>query len=559
MMFRSAFSRLLLACAALQACCLFAFAADAPRVAGKVVNAHGDVPIRHAEVLLRSTSEGHAEYLAASDSGGLFHFDSLPPGEYTVLARKDGYERSRRFTSSAGAGRLLSVGSATAPDDLLIRMLPTAVIEGRVFDLDGDPITSAPVVALVTRHQFGVRHLVPVRTGSTDDRGEFRVYGLPAGEYFLAVTQTKTRERERLRGVNVEDPFSIDAPAFYPGTTDLIKAAPIAVCPGEELRREFPYPVVTTVTVRGRLNAESGHAVISLVPDELESGTVYPSYLAQLDRKRNFMIRNVAPGDYQISATQPGRTPSYAFQSLTVTSGSDVEGIILTPTEPSELSGKLTAEGGSDKAHATQFEIALMPKHAGGGSVQRATAKPGGRFAFPVVVPGEYYVTATPAAATAEWYVAAITLGAQDVLRTGLDARSTLPGADLRIVVAADGATLTGVAVSESDAPFTGAKIVLIPDEARRGQPQFYYSTDADASGRFTVHGIAPGDYDVFAFESYYDPATAALGDEDRASQYPELARSVRLGAGERKDLQLTVIDDRAARRVGSRQCSDVE
>ena len=57
-----------------------------------------------------------------------------------------------------------------------------------VFDEDGEPVAMVNVQALRQSYVRGQKQLAPASSASTNDRGEFRIFGLPPGRYFLSAT-----------------------------------------------------------------------------------------------------------------------------------------------------------------------------------------------------------------------------------------------------------------------------------------------------------------------------------------------------------------------------------
>src|SRR5207247_2155302 len=96
------------------------------------------------------------------------------------------------------------------------------------------------------------------------------------------------------------------------------------------------------------------------------------------------------------------------------------------------------------------------------------------------------------------------------VFDSGFDITSKVPP-PLQIAVSSGAATVTGIVQTSIDnvprKPVAGATIALVPEIRRRQNRALYLSATTDATGRFTIHNIAPGDYKLFAWESI--PATA--------------------------------------------------
>jgi hypothetical protein len=121
--------------------------------------------------------------------------------------------------------------------DLLFRLIPSGVIAGRVLDEDGEPLASVTVSALREVYNEGKRTLATSSALSTNDLGEYRLFGLPPGRYFV----TAVYPHWGRYGGNGDDSDSADAQqqgyakVFYPGTPDAAKAMSIPIKAGEEV------------------------------------------------------------------------------------------------------------------------------------------------------------------------------------------------------------------------------------------------------------------------------------------------------------------------------------
>jgi hypothetical protein len=111
----------------------------------------------------------------------------------------------------------------------------------------------------------------------------------------------------------------------------------------------------------------------------------------------------------------------------------------------------------------------------------------------------------------------------------------------LDLVASANGGVVDGVAVDQKGEPVANAVIVAVPETSLRARVERYRKTVSDQSGRFTLHGIEPGDYTLFAWESvdgeaYYNP--------EFLKSYEGQGTGLRMGEGDRKTMRLEVIPD---------------
>jgi hypothetical protein len=136
-------------------------------------------------------------------------------------------------------------------------MVPWAVISGRITDEDGEPIPNVEVQAV--RHYFneGKRELETEGVAQTNDLGEFRLFGLSKGRYFIRA-QVSEGWRPSLSDSSAGDPGSPPetgyAPVYYPGTSAGSHAAVVDINPGQEVPSvDFTFIPIRTFRIRGRV------------------------------------------------------------------------------------------------------------------------------------------------------------------------------------------------------------------------------------------------------------------------------------------------------------------
>ena len=148
-------------------------------------DASGD-PLSKARVELRG---GPLEpTTTVTETDGKFYFFNLPPGAYEISVRRDGFapaEAGQKWPGGPGVPLQLRVGQPVP--EVTVRMVAAAAISGRVADSNGQPMANAQVQALKSTFQGELRILVPVQQVRTSATGDFRLYGLPAGRYFVNV------------------------------------------------------------------------------------------------------------------------------------------------------------------------------------------------------------------------------------------------------------------------------------------------------------------------------------------------------------------------------------
>ena len=149
------------------------------RLEGRVLSTTGE-PVKSAT--LQIVGRAPNSYSQSSDIDGKFVFDALPPGTYLVIVQKDGFVRN-----TSGPNAQLTLTSGQVMKDLIVKLTPLGVITGHVTNQDGDPITNASLRVLHYTYTGGHKQLTNVGGGGSDDKGNFRIFNLAPGLYYVNV------------------------------------------------------------------------------------------------------------------------------------------------------------------------------------------------------------------------------------------------------------------------------------------------------------------------------------------------------------------------------------
>ena len=156
----------------------------AARLAGRIVADETEAaPVRGAVVVM--TDEIGRSRWTVTDDEGAFRFDELPPGRYVVSASKPPFVAMAHGAARPDRpGVALAVSPGQSISDMLIRLPRGAVVTGTLRDQSGEPLPDVAVTAIRV-DQFGGRSASTVSSSAraTDDRGVYRIYGLPPGKY----------------------------------------------------------------------------------------------------------------------------------------------------------------------------------------------------------------------------------------------------------------------------------------------------------------------------------------------------------------------------------------
>jgi hypothetical protein len=290
------------------------------RIKGRLLTADTGAPVRRAQVRLTGTDI--LPRVMTTDNDGGFEFRDLPAGRFTLNASKSGYVsvgygQTRPFQ----APRPIELGEGQVLEKVEIYMPRGSAIAGRIVDEFGEPIADVTVTAMRSTWSNGRRRLQPVgRAATTNDLGQYRIYGLPPGEYYVSATARGGPEvmmavemavtAVRLGGEpSNEQPRSGYAPTYYPGTPSGQEAQRITLGLGQEITSaDFGLVPVRLARISGVVIGSDGRPVsgtmVTATPRNAGTGTLIigPGHTARTDQNGNFTLNGVPPGDYTLTA-----------------------------------------------------------------------------------------------------------------------------------------------------------------------------------------------------------------------------------------------------------------
>jgi hypothetical protein len=470
---------------------------DRCAVKGTVVNAKTNEPVKRAQVVLsRSGSPGTAPVVALTDRAGQFELANLDPGQYSISASKEGFIPGARRPGDPPA--MLTLASGQTAEGLVFHLPPAAVIAGRVVDEDGDPLMHVHVQALHYVYRDGWRQLMVERDAVTDDQGDYRIPGLAVGRYQVSATYSDPHLADP--GFAASLPAEGYASVYYPGVPDATQATSLQLHEGEERRAvDFRLTPVRTVRVRGRVTpspSRQQEAVFVSLRDEGQPGAPGRQAMAPPSEKGAFEFRGLTPGSYTLLAQAHMEGAQLKAHQLIEVGGSNLDGVDLALRPGVDLKGRVRVENdaGPD-VKLGGLTVRLMADQASPFGGMGLTTAADGSFVFKDLTEGNYrlLVQLLPP----DFYVKAATSGSTDVLEKGLTIAGETPAA-LDVVLSSNTGQVDG-AVTDDDKPAIGATVVLVPMAKRL---DLYQQGATDRNGRFTIRGVAPGSYQIYAWDS---------------------------------------------------------
>jgi hypothetical protein len=551
-------------------------------VEGTVTRSDNNQPVARARVTInlrpgQPGARGAAPIpIVFTDDKGRYTIPALADGGYNMQFAANGYIGQRGQPVTVAGGQ---------PTKANVVLTPAANISGRVRDTAEQPVNSVPVELLrATYDASGKRSFLSEGTVQTNDRGEYRMYWVTPGRYYVLVGNKRDDNpfpgsRYRANGNDIRNS---DATAFYPGVAEMSNARLVDLAPGAEVRGiDVILPAAQrTFSVRGRvidsrtgqaplranvfaetqnegLNSDEGACISPTRPSS-------PSYDAATG---SFEIRDLSPGTYSVvalvvDAPVPGVTGrpearSGAMASVSV-STSDVNGITLSVVPAATIAGRLRTEGEMPQLQLQQngppprVELRTAGTNGlqtlAGALAAHAICSAEGvlladqTFVLHNVMPGEYRVEMRLPLGQLGYFKEA-RLEAADVLNSPL--RVVGPtNSSLEFVLKIGGGTVRGKVVDAQSQPVAGATVLLVPDR-NRFRWDLYRTQASGRDGNWSFPRLAPGDYKVFAWESmnvndWFDPAVMA--------EFEQRGRSLHVTDTSDETIELRALPNRSTR-----------
>jgi len=455
-------------------------------VEGMVLNGGTGDALRRATVTLRRldvprSPTAETRYTATTDTQGKYVINEIDPGTYLLTAERTGFAPARYNTS-------VKLEHGQKSSGLLIMMTPHAVIAGRVLDDEGEPVTGADVQVSALSYATGRKQLTRAGGASTNDLGEYRVFGLAPGKYYLSVSY---RPGQQLPS---GDEYAV---TYYPRTADAGAAVPIGLAAGAQLRNiDVILARTRTVAVRGRVQSEvQGEKkmfMLSIMP-RLAAGITSMSISSRAGGVRpdgSFEIQRVPPGTFNVIVSATIDDKRYSSRAQIQVGSTDVEGVHLTIRQTGMVSGRVHVEG-RDEEQLLGVTVGLRPWESGGvifGASMQSKVPPDGKFVIDGVNIDRYgfYATGLPEG----YYLKSVRTSGVDVLANGYEASGG--AANFDVLLSPNAGTIEGTTTP-------GATVALVPDN--RDRTEYFANVTADQEGHFRFRNVVPGEYKVFAWE----------------------------------------------------------
>jgi len=474
-------------------------------IAGTVIDSASGDPVRKAIVTVTWHGTPRSWATLRTSSDGRFRFENLPAGTYDLRATKTEIGNAVYGANRSGElPGLIRLEDGETRDGLRLRFIRAATISGHVFDSDGDPARGMNVWLMRTTRNLGERVVVNYRNAQSNDRGEYRIFNIDAGTYYVSAAPLAVFPQPEVG-------YEVPVGQFYGGTTDWKSSTPLTIHGGETVSGiDFHLSSAPLVHLRGRIeglpapeqeNAPKPQRGVPMFGFGLQLQIFpvdgvgrQPTIGGRVNNAEQSFEFGAGPaGRYRIEASAERAGKTYAA-SETVDVQPGTGDIVLTMAPAADVQGRLRIEGSVPK-DANRINIGLTQEN--GRRRHNTEAGTDGHFTLKQVPPGEWALNVAPLPRGA--FLKSAMLGDKDVRFSRFEIESG-SGAALEIVVSMHSAKIFGE-VEAAGGSAKRAGILVAPAGQNHDLARFYYAVPTDEQGKFRLAGIAPGKYKIFAVE----------------------------------------------------------
>jgi hypothetical protein len=486
------------------------------RVGGQVVAADTGAPLPGAEVRIAwDLSTGSRGRTETADASGVFEFSGLPDGKYVLTAVKSGYVLGTVTAWTPPRGVVVRV-TRDQSVRATIAMTRGAAISGRIVDALGEPVAQAQVSALRYMYESdGKRAAVPAgEIDLTDDLGQFRVFGLPAGDYVVVASSQlppgSSVHRQALLPIVGFDPLDTKAeyaPTFFPGTINPAEAQAISLTPGQDAAASFTMLPLRLFRIAGAALTSTGSPAAGMDvrlrhmtsgPEGMAAGTVL--------QDGTFQIADVPPGEFwiDIGRTWKGRVAEFASVRVAVTT-EDIAGLGIVTTAGATVSGSVVFETtrpeGTFQLSVRSADVLSGTGFMSSGHVDVATD---GRFTFAGLDARRLlFQPISP-----QWTVKSVMLDGREMGDEPLDLPAGRSVSGLRVTVTDRLTQVSGAVKDDRGQPMKDHLVILLRTDGVTALPlQGVRVVATGGDGRFHVVGMRSGAY-VVGVVDYLEPGS---------------------------------------------------
>jgi len=479
--------------------------ATAGSVEGTVTDSMTGEAVKRATVTLVSASL-RARYIAGADDRGQFQFPAVEPAsDYVVEARARGFAmppETRQFLKDTHP---IAVTAQESVKGVAVKLVPLCAINGRVTDADGEPVRGVSIQALQYQYRGSGRRLDSRASAITDANGQYRLYFLQPGRYLVRayLHETPPGPAEPSPHVHNFIPAEGFVTAYYPGAPEAAGGAIVELKPAADLNGyDFRLARAPAYHVRGRVEGAQAKTSVVLAPCATPSMDFGFTFSASFFPNGTFDARGVTAGQYCLGVSHSGGRLMTADAQVNVRD-SDVNGVVLAAPASANVQGAVQMDP-SQAERPKKMAVMLGDLNTPGLLVGVGQVQDDGTFSMRNVPagPANLSVSGRPSAT----YLKSFRFAGHDA--PGFEVPRT--GGTLTLVIGTDAGQVSGKVQDQDGNPGDHMLVTLAPKGDLASRTDLIQTAATADDGSFQMTGVAPGDYNVFAWETLDQDAARA-------------------------------------------------
>ena len=431
---------------------------------------------------------------ATSDKDGKFVLQPVPPGVFTLAPSETAYVVPHEGYYGR-PGKTVTVASGETVSGVEIELKRGGVISGRVTTADRTPMIGRRIVLESVQRGGRRRIIIPNLPNDTDDRGMYRIYGLPTGRYLVSL-QGSAASMIEPKGARRF------ATVYYPGVTDESKASEVEIRDeGDEVTNiDIVVAVQSRHSVSGKIvNALTGQALGKMFYSVSEVTPSLPARPIRSESNNNgeFRLDGLTPGNYVISAVPENASSEYSDSVSFIVGETDISGLEIRVHPGSSISGSVVFEAGGATFPSAPENLSITVRQTdnlGRSTTNRAIVGADGAFKVTGLRPARAYLSVQSKGSLAVG-VARIEKDGVAQPADGIELRAD-GIVNVRVVLTVRNSSLRGeIKLQNGTVPEgTRFRITLV---SRLVTANLIAVTETDLQYRFVLTDLPAGDFDL--------------------------------------------------------------
>jgi len=495
-------------------------------------------------------SQDEAVASAKTDQDGRFQLNKLPSDYYNIVSLAPGYIASEQMEPER-PGKAVPLAEGETIEGVDFALIRGGVITGRITDPDGQPITRE-MVTLILLDSNGQKRplypftLVPQYDFATDDRGIYRIFGLPPGRYLVSAGKGTDQDADWVGGLRYHPR------TFYPGIADESKAGIVELRAGtvaEGIDIALGH-TLKAYSASGRvIDANTGRAVpnaqLSLTHETISDNSRRVSGTsARADARGNFRLDGLLPGDFYVMTTPEPESGLYSNVTVFQIKDQDITGLEVTVRPGSSISGVLSVEGANDPEVIARLSLLKLWGSVSSPDIRDATntarlsaVGPDGAFHITGLHPGKVSLHLSSNRDARGFSVLRLERGGVEYAN-GIEVGPGEHVTDMRVILGYASGRIRGQLKIEGGKLPSDAEISVFVRRVDGPSGQSFPRVVVDPNGRFIVEHLITGEYQI-SVHVYRRPSSPDGGPGTQLGR--EVTKRVSVTSGAESEVLLVV------------------